>query len=593
MFKYKNMKIPKIFKNKLVVIASLVMIFIGGYLIYQSLTNKTQSIQYATAAIEKGTLIVSVSGSGQISASSQINLTPKASGQLTSLKVTNGQEVKSGTIIAQIDSADAIKAIRDAQISLSSAQLSLKKLIAPTDNLTILQAENSLTQAEETKNNAKANLKKAYNDGFNTISSAFLDLPTIITGLHDVILSNNLDNNQWNVDYYANSIQYYNDQANAYRKEINDSYQLARSAYDENFNDYKNTSRSSDEQVIDDLINQSYETTQKIADAIKNIINLIQLYQDELEKRDFRPQSLSDTHLTSLNAYTKTINSVLVNLLSAKNTITNYNDSISSAERSIVEKKASLEKIEAGADELDIQSQNLSIEQKQNALADAKAKLADYVVRVPFDGILIKSDVEKGNTVSGSTVIATLMTKQRIAEISLNEVDATKVKTGQKATLTFDAVDNLTITGQVVEIDSLGTVSQGVVTYNAKIAFDAQDDRIKPGMSTSASIIVDSKQDVLLAPNSAIKTSGNTQYVEMLKINNNVNNSPTNISETRQQTIQTGLANDNYTEIISGLNEGDLIITKTTTQANAKTTTQTTTQRSGNIFQMGGGGPRD
>ncbi|MDD5433706.1 MAG: hypothetical protein PHE77_03610, partial [Candidatus Pacebacteria bacterium] len=61
-----------------------------------------------------------------------------------------------------------------------------------------------------------------------------------------------------------------------------------------------------------------------------------------------------------------------------------------------------------------------------------------------------------------------------MAEISLNEVDVAKVKIGQRAIITFDAIDELEITGKVEDVDTIGTVSQGVVSYNVKIIFDTQ-----------------------------------------------------------------------------------------------------------------------
>ena len=97
----------------------------------------------------------------------------------------------------------------------------------------------------------------------------------------------------------------------------------------------------------------------------------------------------------------------------------------------------------------------------------------------------------------------------------MNEVDVAKIKVGQKTTLTFDAIDGLSIAGEVIDIDAVGTVTQGVVNYNVKIGFDTQDERIKPGMSVSATIIIEVKQDVLLIPNSAIKSAGEAYYVEM------------------------------------------------------------------------------
>ena len=151
----------------------------------------------------------------------------------------------------------------------------------------------------------------------------------------------------------------------------------------------------------------------------------------------------------------------------------------------------------------------------------------------------------------------------------MNEIDVAKVKTGQKVTLTFDAVSNLTITGQVAEVDAVGTVSQGVVTYIVNIAFDTQDDRIKPGMSVSAAIITEAKSNVLLVPNSAVKSQNRTSYVEIvdgddksLALTANVSGTILNNSPRRQQ-IEIGTASDEFTEITSGLNEGDVIVTRT------------------------------
>ena len=73
----------------------------------------------------------------------------------------------------------------------------------------------------------------------------------------------------------------------------------------------------------------------------------------------------------------------------------------------------------------------------------------------------------------------------QVAEVTLNEVDAAKVTVGQAATLTFDAISGLSLAGKVVEIDPVGTVSQGVVNYNVQVSFNDTTNQVKPGMSTS------------------------------------------------------------------------------------------------------------
>jgi HlyD family secretion protein len=219
-------------------------------------------------------------------------------------------------------------------------------------------------------------------------------------------------------------------------------------------------------------------------------------------------------------------------------------------------------------------------------------------VPAPFSGTIASVPVQKGDNVSSGTTVATIITSQQVATISLNEVDIAKIQLGQKATLTFDAVADLKITGKVAQIDSIGTVSQGVVNYNVKISFDTTDERIKPGMSVSAAIITNIKQDVLIAPNSAVKNQNGSAYVEMF--DNalpaplaGVQGSPS-ATPPRQQDVTVGISNDTSTEIISGIKEGDEIVTKTilptTTTMTAPSIFGSATNRSGaNATRIGTG----
>ena len=576
------------------VISAIIFIIIaaGAYYGYGAIKGNASQTSYVLAAVQKGTIVSSISGSGQVSASNQVDTKPKASGDVIYVGVTSGQEVKAGTIIAIINSQDAQKAVRDAQANLDSARLSLAKLNQPADALSLMQAENALTQAQQSRQKADADLQKSYEDGFNTASNAFIDLPSIMAGLQDILFDDSITTYVSNIDYYADAVKVYDEKANQYRDQANNTYQKARTEYAQNFEDYKSASRFSDTQTIESLISQTYDTTKDIAEAIRNAINLIQFYEDTLRLHDLKPQATADTHLTALNGYTGKTNSYLLNLLSSKTSIQNGKDSFQNADYSIAEKTASLEKLKSGADALDLQSQQLAIKQKENALLDAKEKLNDYIIRAPFDGVIVALDIKKGDAASSATAAATLITKQRIAEISLNEVDAAKVKTGQKATLTFDAIDGLSISGEVAQIDALGTVSQGVVSYNVKISFDTQDDRVKPGMSVSAQIITDVKQDALYVPNSAIKTANGSQYVQVLDQPQTssaaqISQGVTSLLAPREITVQTGISNDTSTEITSGLKEGDQIISRTVSSS----ATQTTTQQN-SLFGGGGGAIR-
>jgi len=583
-------KIKKIIiAHKLASGGTAIMLALLGYWAYGSFTSTDGETRYVTATAEKGTLIVSITGSGQVSASNQVDLKPKASGEVVYIGVQNSQEVRMGALIAQLDARDAQKTVRDAEANLESAKLSLEKLQKPADNLSLIQSQNALDRAKESKQNAEDDLVKAYDDGFNTISNAFLDLPAIMTGLQDLLFSTTAGlglNGQWNIDYYANVVEQYDAKVNEYKQDASNKYSAARTAYDKNFQDYKSTNRSSDTKTVESLIDETYEATKSVAEAVKSSNNLIQFYKDTLTGRNLKPSSVSDTHLATLNTYTGKTNSHLINLLSAKNTIQNSKDAIVNADRSIAENTESLAKLKAGADALDLDSARLTVRQRENALLDAKEKLADYYIRAPFDGTIAKIDIKKSDSVTGSTIAATLITKQKLAEISLNEIDAAKIKVGQKATLTFDAVEGLTIAGSVAEIDTVGTVTQGVVTYAVKIGFGTQDDRVKPGMSVSAAIVTNIKQDALMVPNSAIKSRGEEHYVEMFDsplAESQSNQGAASTNPPRQQTVEIGISNDTSTEIISGIKEGDQVVTRTITS-----TSQTTTQQAPSLF----GAPR-
>lgn len=577
-------------KHKIILGLIVIVLGVGGYFGYKKFFVKTESVRYVTATVEKGLLITSISGTGQVSVSNQVNVTPKASGDITSVNVVVGQEVKTGATIATINAKEALKTVRDAEASLESARISFAKLVQPADELSLLQAENSLAAAQESREQTEENLNKNYEDGFNSVTNAFLDLPTVMAGLKDILYGYDYSNNYTNIDWYANQGVSLNSNNNdiynkisLYRQNVNDAYTAARKKYDDNFDHYKTISRTTDTTIIDNLIMETYETTKLVSDAVKSTNNYLDLIQDLMLDRpsEVAIPSLMNTHQSSLDTFTSKTNNHLSNLLSIKNTITNSKNSLVTADRSIAEKTISLEELKSGADSLDIQSQKLSLKQKENSLLDAKEKLADYTIKAPFDGMVAEINIKKGDTVSSGSTAIILVTKQKIATISLNESDIAKVAVGQKVNLTFDALEELAITGEVAEVDSLGTISQGVVSYDVKIVFDVQDDRVKSGMSINAEIITSSKADVLMVSSSAIKTTASSNYVEIL-----VDGAP------QKKNVIVGDNNDTMTEITSGLSEGEKIITQTIKISNSSSsktsTTKSTSNNKSNTNIMGG-----
>ncbi len=246
----------------------ILLTFSGGCIWYKKTKNNETENRYVLSNVQKGTLITSVSGSGQVSVLSQVDVKSRASGDIVYLNIKKGQEVKSNSLIAQINTKDAQKAVRDAQTALETANLDLEELLSPPDNLTLLQAENSLTQAKDNltklkfnqedeyqkaldaKQKAKDALKKGYDDGFNAVSNAFLDLPDVISELYNILFLKNFNINQANLDYYADTIKSYDEKSLQYKTDAYNKYQIARKSYDQNFQDYKATDRSSEVNLI-------------------------------------------------------------------------------------------------------------------------------------------------------------------------------------------------------------------------------------------------------------------------------------------------------------------------------------------------------
>ncbi|OGI68942.1 hypothetical protein A3A05_02365 [Candidatus Nomurabacteria bacterium RIFCSPLOWO2_01_FULL_41_12] len=525
--------------HKIISVIVLIMLLYAGYWGYKKFTDMEGVARYVTAKVERGIVVASVSGSGQVSSLSKVDVKTKVSGDVVYLGTQDGQRIGAGGLIAKLDDKDAQKAVRDAEMNLESAKITLEKL-----------------KIEKSKENMNADLAQAYDDGFNNVSNVFLDLPGIMTGIDDMFFNSDLSAGQSNIEWYIGKVASEDSgKAILYKENFLNSYNLAVKAYNVNFENYKSTSRTSDNAIIEKIILETYDTSKMIADAVKNANNYIDFVNDSIQRHDLDAPAIIATHKSSLSAYTSKTNAHLLSLLTAKTSIKDYKDSFLNAD-------------------LDIKSAELTIRQKENALQDTKEKLADYFIRAPFDGTVAKINIKKSDTISSGVIVATLITKTQLAEISLNEVDVAKIKIGQKATLTFDAIPDLTISGIVADIDTVGTISQGVVTYIVKISFSAQDERVKTAMSVSAEITTDTREGVLVVPNSAVKSQSGKSYVEAF----NMSLAPStdelagSVSEIPPDKIpvEIGLSNDRESEIVSGIKEGDEIIIKTILGAAAK-----------------------
>lgn len=607
-------------KKKLVVALSIAAILTGGFFGYKALGKNEDKVQYRTQEVTRGSLIVTVSGSGQVSSSQQLDVSPKVSGDIVNINVEKGQEVSKGDLLMVLDIQDAQSALRDAETNLETAELELEELLSSPDDYELMKTENALaqaknslaklktTQASEKRNTldairkAEDNLEQSYEDAFNKIADAFLDLPSIISGLEDILYSYEIGRSEktissynWNITALVNSVSL--DDRGRMQKYINsaeEDYEQARKQYDQNFENYKTASRFSEEKVIEDLLTETIAAAKSMAEAVKSATNVVDSWVDFRTQNDYQIFAAVNQYQSDLQSYTSKTNSHLSSLLGVEESIEDAEDAkqdaqndlveieqnhpieLEEAEQNIEEKEQALAELKAGADEMDIRKKKIEIQQKEDALLEARQDIADHYIRAPFSGIVAEVDVEEGETVSSNTACITLISDQKTAELTLNEVDAVKVETGQKAILSFDAIEDLEITGEVAGVDTIGAVQSGVVSYGVDVVFDTQDARVKPGMTIVCEIITKASHNTFMVPNSAVQYQGDDAYVNVLS----EGSSPV------KKGVKIGISNATETEILSGLTEGEKVITQEISSVTAGASSESRSGPGGAMFRM-------
>ncbi len=586
-----------------------VVVIYGGWRGIAALTTPAAQTTYTLTPAATMTIVATVSGTGQVANESQVNITPQVPAQMTAVLVSNGQSVKAGQVIARLDDAQQIKAVNSAQASLQNAQISLQKLQQPPTTSTIAQAQYGLLQAQQSVTNASTTLAKDYLGTYNAIAGAYNDMPGIVSGLSDVLYGNEASAKQANMYFYLNLAQPYTYAINQFQQTAADSYQAALIAYNQAFVDFKNFSWPAPASSTDAMLAETYRTAAAVKQAVTDAKNFMDFVNSTLQSQSgsaniggtYAKQlpSVFATQENSLENYLSTIGTDVTNLYNYQTTLAADKSNVGSAAQNLLSQQASYQELIAGPDPLDIQSDQLSIEQAQNNLTDAQNTLADYTIRAPFAGTIAAVGVSVGDNVSGGTTIATIITPQQYAEIPLNEVDAAKVKVGDQATLTFDALPNLTVAGHVTEMDTIGTVSQGVVTYNVQVTLDTQNATIKPGMSVSANIVTNVAQNAIGVPSAAVHTQGQTSYVLVVPqsaIASTLSDGSVILNGAPESVpVTTGITDGTNIEITSGLNAGDRVVTRTTSGVTgaAVTTGAAGAARGGfggggGIFRIGG-----
>lgn len=447
-------------------IAAVIVLILGGggYEIYRTAAAGSAVPQYALSPAHIGMIRQTVTGTGQVSASNQTDIQAQVSGTVKSITVSVGQNVHAGELIATLDSTNAA-------ISLENARLSLQKIQAPAKASDLSNAESGVT--------------KSYADAFNSASAAFTDLSTVTASLKDMYYgpSGVL------TDRYA---AFLNTDRQALRNSTGKEYDALIIDYGRILQEYQSLTPHSATSSIAHLLDGTYGVLKSLVTVLKDTQHTLDVIA--AEEPTYHPSDVTSASSNVSSWLSKTSGDLT---------------SVAGSQSSIVSSTNSLGDLVAGADEYDLRSAQLSFLQAQRTYEN-------YFIRAPYDGVIGRIPVALYGQAGSGSAVATIIGAQKIASISLNEVDAAKVSVGQPVDITLDAIDSFNATGTVSEVDQVGTVSQGVVSYGVKIAISTADPRIKPGMSVNTSIITKEEDGVLVVPSSAVKTLGTRTYVQIM-----------------------------------------------------------------------------
>ena len=215
--------------------------------------------------------------------------------------------------------------------------------------------------------------------------------------------------------------------------------------------------------------------------------------------------------------------------------------------------------------------------------ADNKQETYDnYTITAPISGQVITKNVKAGDKIdrSSSSSTSTLAVIYDLSEVtfemSVDELDVGRVKVGQTVNVTADAIEGKTFTGKVTNISLQSSQSNGVTNYPVTVTLDEVGDLL-PGMNVDGTIILDQVDDALMIPVDSLMR-GNRVYVKDDSVTRQQGNIPAGF---KAVDVETGISNDDYVQITSGLSEGDEVYVDSAS-SNSST----------DMFQMGGmGGP--
>ncbi|MCK4918663.1 MAG: efflux RND transporter periplasmic adaptor subunit [Candidatus Pacebacteria bacterium] len=540
----------KLLKNKKILFSSItvVLIIILGVYFF----TKDDGDEYNFSIAEKQDLVQEISATGRIKAVDDIDLAFEKSGRINNIYVEVGDKVYKGQILAELEKAEILAELSQSKAGVASAEAKLMQLEAllekernTLETLQIGTREEEILIYESKVENAEAIYQASIQNIIDKIGDSYTKSDDAIRNKIDPLFSNPRSTNPQII--FA----------------INDSQLENNIEWTRFLIEQKLTSWSTDLQNINEnSISENLENTKNNLNQIKTFLADMALAINGLSVNSEFSQTTIDNYKADIYTARTNINTAITNLSTATERINTAHTSLLVSQNelalklsgSTIEEISSQEAIIKQA-EANIISQKAEIDLKESAVQASLAKLSKNILRSPIDGIITSQEAQVGVITSPGEIIISVISENNLEiETNIVEADIAYLKIGNKAKLSLDAYgEDVIFDAMVIKIDPAANLIEGVANYKTTLEFTETDEKIRAGMTADLDIVTMELKDVVAIPYRAIIfKSGTEKLVRVLKENNQI----------EEVSVKIGIiGNGSLVEIISGIDEGDKVIT--------------------------------
>jgi len=607
--------------------AALIGAGVGAY--FAVAGTGTTTVPPRTATVQRGVVLSTTSATGTLQAATELNVGFMAAGTITSVAVKPGERVKRGQVLGRIDDTSAQQSLDQAQASLATAQAQYEATLTGEtavqrrqDALSIAQAKQTLANAEATKKQDAAQSAASVTQAQNALrTDQGQEKVDLYQQTQDRATYANAD--AANAAIAADKTQLTNDQAKQQadtQQQLNLQHQqtvdkqnlsLAQSDLAQAQAAKDTAAAASDQDQVDDF-NSDVNNDQNQLDALSRTLQL----DGYAITQDNTKLSNDQAALTALQNDTKAIRADEAKIVADRQgldtakmnaTATAARDvqTIAGDRMAVKNAKVAVAVKQAPPTAAALAAARASIVNAQVGVATAQKTLDETVLRAPIAATVASVGGQVGTAESGggnsalsssssstsgtgssgggsSTGFVTLTGINGMELVAgFAETDTAKLRVGQAATVTVDALPNTELAAHIVAIDGTATSSSGVVTYNVTFALDRSEPGLKSGMTANVDVIVGEADNVLHVPTAAVNGSGSNTSVTVLRNGKQV-----------RVPVVAGLAGDSSTAILSGLTNGQTVVLPQVTISSTGGSSNTTGGGTLNFGGGGGGGAR-